>query len=107
MFGPAVYIYGGNHIFNEVGMLMSKRTKSETHKDLDVIIQDDVWVGGNTVILSSVTIGKGAIVAAGSVITKSIEPYSISGGVPAKKLKMHFTEEEISEHETMIYDSDN
>ena len=47
-------------------------------------IEDDVWIGTNCTILGGVSIGKGAIVAAGAVVTKGVEAYSIVGGVPAK-----------------------
>ncbi len=50
-------------------------------------VGDDVWVGVNSVVLKGVTIGEGAIVAAGSVVTKSVEPYTIVGGVPAKLIR--------------------
>jgi len=53
----------------------------------DVIIEDDVWLGANVVVLPGVKIGKGAIVGAGSVVSKNIEPYSVNVGVPAKKIK--------------------
>lgn len=49
-----------------------------------VIIEDDVWIGMNTVILQGVTVGRGAIVGAGAVVTKSIPPWLIAVGVPAK-----------------------
>ena len=49
-------------------------------------VEDDVWVGANAVILKGVTIGRGAIVAAGAVVTKSIPEFEIWGGVPAKKI---------------------
>lgn len=49
-----------------------------------VVIGDRVWIGPNTVILHSVTIGEGAVVAAGAVVTKDVPPYSLVGGVPAK-----------------------
>lgn len=57
------------------------------HEKSKIFIGSDVWIGGNCVILPGVSIGKGAIVAAGSVVTKSVEPYSIVGGVPAKLIK--------------------
>ena len=57
----------------------------------------------NSTILKGVTIGRGCIVAAGAVVNKSTPPYSIVGGVPAKVLKMRFTEEEIIEHERILY----
>lgn len=53
-----------------------------------VMIHDDVWVGTNSTILPGVTIGKGAIVAAGSVVTSSVPEYSVFAGVPARFLKM-------------------
>jgi acetyltransferase-like isoleucine patch superfamily enzyme len=52
-----------------------------------VIIEDDCWVGANSIILPGVTIGQGSIIAAGSVVTKDVEAFSIVGGVPAKKIK--------------------
>lgn len=52
-----------------------------------VIIEDEVWIGANTVILQGVTIGYGAVVGAGAVVTKNIPPMEIWGGVPAKKIK--------------------
>lgn len=46
----------------------------------DIVIEDDVWIGSNTYVLSSVTIGRGAVVAAGSVVTKDVAPYTVVGG---------------------------
>lgn len=56
----------------------------------NVVIGSDVWLCSNTVILSGVTIGHGAIVAAGSVVTKDVEPYAVVGGSPARLLKWRF-----------------
>lgn len=55
-----------------------------------IVIGDDVWLGYNSMILSGVTIGQGAVVAAGSVVTKNVEPYSIVGGNPARVIKYRF-----------------
>jgi acetyltransferase-like isoleucine patch superfamily enzyme len=52
-----------------------------------IVIEDDVWIGANTVVLKGVTIRHGAVVAAGSVLTRSVGAYEIWGGVPARKLK--------------------
>lgn len=62
----------------------------------ECVIEDDVWVGHNVVILPSVTfVGRGSILAAGAIVTKNVERYSIVAGVPAKKVGSRFTEEEI------------
>ena len=58
----------------------------------DIVIEDDVWIGYKATILSGVTIGQGAIIASGAVVTKDVEAYSIVGGVPAKCLKYRFPE---------------
>ena len=52
----------------------------------EIIIEDNVWISSNCVILPNCKIGEGSIVAAGAVVTKDIEPYSIVGGIPAKKI---------------------
>lgn len=52
-----------------------------------VIINDNVWIGANCVILPGVTLGKGAVIAAGSVVNKNIPPYALAGGNPAKIIK--------------------
>ena len=70
--------------------------------DQPVVIEDDVWVGANVTILKGVTIGHGSVVAAGAVVTKSCPPYSIIGGVPAKLIKMRFTDDDIKEHESRM-----
>ncbi len=51
-----------------------------------VIIGDKTWIGARAIILPNVKIGKGVVVAAGAVVTKDVEPYTIVGGVPAKKI---------------------
>jgi acetyltransferase-like isoleucine patch superfamily enzyme len=61
-----------------------------------VEIGNDVWIGDDVVIMSGVKIGDGACVAAGSIVTKDVDPYSIVAGVPAKIIKRRFSEETIS-----------
>ncbi len=56
----------------------------------NIVVEDDVWIGCRTTVLSGVRIGQGAIIAAGSVVTKDIPPYAIAGGVPAKVIKYRF-----------------
>lgn len=57
------------------------------HSYAPVSIEDDVWIGTNCVILPGVTIGEGAVIAAGSIVTKNVESFSIVGGTPAKTIK--------------------
>ncbi len=52
-----------------------------------IIIEDDVWIGANAVILKGVRIGRGSVIAAGSVVTRDVPPYSVVAGVPAKLIK--------------------
>ena len=52
----------------------------------DVVIGDRAWIGYRALIMPGVTIGEGAVVAAGAVVTKDVEPFTIVGGVPAKKI---------------------
>ena len=65
--------------------------KESTSKG-DIVVGDDVWIGMDSKILSGVHIGHGSIVAAGSVVTKNVEPYSIVGGNPAKHIRYRFSE---------------
>ena len=63
----------------------------------DTIIGNDVWIGFGATIMPGVRIGDGAIIATKSVVTKDVEPYSIVGGNPAKKIRKRFSEPEIKE----------
>ena len=58
----------------------------------DIIVDDDVWIGQNAIILSGIHIGQGAVIAAGSIVTKDVPPYAIVGGVPAKIIKYRFSD---------------
>ena len=68
-----------------------------------VVIEDDVWIGYGSIILSGVKIGRGSVIAAGSVVTKNVESYSIVGGNPARFIKKRFSEQEITSHESKLY----
>ena len=61
-----------------------------------------MWIGFGAVVLTGVTIGRGAVVAAGSVVTRDVPPYAIVAGNPARTLSMRFTPEEIVEHERLL-----
>jgi len=72
------------HGFGEIDRPM--REQPLTSKG-DIIIEDDVWLGLNVAVMDGVTIGQGAIVGAGAVVTKDIPPYTIAGGVPARVIR--------------------
>lgn len=63
----------------------------------NIIIGNDVWIGYGSIILGGVTIGDGAIIAAGSVVTKDISPYRIVGGNPARLIRLRFSPLQIRE----------
>ena len=83
LIGPGVKIFSGNHgtALNGVPMVFQERVEA------DIIIGNDVWIGANSVITNGVTTNDGAIIAAGSVVTKDVMKNSIVGGVPAKVIK--------------------
>lgn len=99
MIANDVMIMGSDHYFKDASLPTIFSGREELK---ETIIGDDVWVGARSIIMTGIKIGNGAIVAAGSVVTKDVEPYSIVAGVPAKKIKMRFTPEEIDIHEAML-----
>ena len=72
-------------------------SKKDSFRKPQVVIGNDVWIGANATILRGVTIGDGAIIASGSVVTKDVAPYSVVGGVPARHIRFRFDEETIAE----------
>lgn len=91
-FSTSPLFYSENNIFGEKKYL----SFSYTEEFKQTIVGNDVWIGTNVIILDGVKIGNGAIIAAGSVVTKDVEEYSVVAGVPAKKIKMRFNDEEIT-----------
>ena len=104
MFGPNVSVITGNHRIDVIGKRMYEIKDSDKRAtdDQDVIFAGDNWIGANSTILKGVTVGEGAVVAAGALVNKNVPPYAIVGGVPAKVIKMRFTEDEIAEHKKII-----
>lgn len=84
MMGPDVMIYTSNHNFDSVDIPMIKQGNGQKE---NVIIEDDVWIGARVIILKGVHIKKGAIIGAGSVVTKDVGEYEIVGGNPAKLIR--------------------
>ena len=84
MMGPDCIIYTQNHEFSKTNLPMDQQG---FQKEQEVIIEDDVWIGGRVIILPGVKIGKGSVIGAGAVVTKNVDPYSIMAGNPARKVK--------------------
>ncbi len=84
MMGPNVMIVTQNHETADTSIPM----RLQTAPKFKVTIGDDVWIGANVLILPGVTVGSGAILAAGAVVTKDVPPYAVVGGNPARVLKM-------------------
>jgi acetyltransferase-like isoleucine patch superfamily enzyme len=82
LIGPYALFNTGSHIYASRSTLID----DQEHNYGEIIIEDDVWIGGHVCILPGVTISKGAVVAAGAVVNKSVSPYTVVGGVPAKEI---------------------
>ena len=96
------FILGGEHKFNTFSTYPFRRiffdnNYTETFSKGPIIVEDDVWIGTDALILSGVKLSRGTVVAAGSVVVKSTEPYSIVGGNPAKLIKKRFDDKIIEQ----------
>lgn len=76
-------------------ILLGEKSESDTISRGSIVVEDEVWIGNSVKILSGVTIGKGSIIATGSVVVSDVPPYSIVGGVPAKVIKYRFEKQMI------------
>lgn len=82
--GPDVHFFAAGH---DTSTLELNDTAGS------ITVGDNVWICGQSVILQGVTIGEGAVIAAGAVVSHDVEPYTIVGGVPAKKIKDRIVKE--------------
>ena len=100
IFGPNVTIVTGDHRIDIPGRYLDTVTDNDKlpENDRDVILEGDNWIGANATILKGVTVGMGAVVAAGAVVVKNVEPYTVVGGVPARRISDRFTPEQLEEH---------
>jgi len=93
------FILGGNHQIYTITsyplkfFLANQDLSFDAISKGEILVEDEVWIGDNVIILSGVKVGKGSILAAGSVVTKDVSPYSIVGGNPAKIIRYRFVEE--------------
>lgn len=85
MFAQNITVSGLNHGYEDISTPISLQPTSTA----PISIEDEVWIGANSVIVAGVTVGKHSVVAAGSVVTRDVPPYSIVAGNPAKLLKQY------------------
>jgi acetyltransferase-like isoleucine patch superfamily enzyme len=94
-FAPNVYLSSGSHSFDlfpelyirDQDKLIADNIEYVKRKSKKVIVEDDCWLGINVAVMPGVTIGKGSVVGASSVVTKDIVPYSVVAGIPAKLIR--------------------
>lgn len=90
------FVLGGEHDYQCISTYPFVSKIGHYHTEVlskgPIVIDDEVWLGENVTVLSGVHIGKGAVVAAGSIVVSDIPPYAIYGGNPAKLIKMRFSE---------------
>jgi len=84
LIGSGAHFYSADHRFDRHDVPISEQGHSPAE---DLIIEDDVWIGANVTLLAGVRIGRHSVIAAGSVVTKSVDPFSLYAGVPARKVK--------------------
>ena len=96
MMGTDVTVITRNHRFDRIDIPMMRQGFEE---EKPVYIGDDVWIGDRVIILPGVHVGNGCVIAAGSVVTKDVAPYTVVGGVPAHFIKERFSEEQLTKHE--------
>ncbi len=99
MIANDVMIIGGDHCIDNVNLPMVFSGREEQK---NTTIGSDVWIGARSIIMTGVSIGNGAVVGAGSVVTKDLKAYGIYAGVPAKLIRMRFDEEGILHHEKIL-----
>ena len=82
----------------QCGITFVKKDLYQEHRTINgysALIMDDVWIGNNVILMGGITIGTGAIIGSGAVVTKNVPPYAIVGGVPAKIIRYRFTDSQI------------
>jgi len=98
-----LFLCQGDHPTNTASTFPFQSRTFRTKSNLEyltskgpIVVGNDVWIGSRAIVLSGVTIGHGAVIAAGSVVIKDVEPYTLVGGNPAKPIKRRFSDETVA-----------
>lgn len=83
LIGPNVVLRASDHAFDD----LSRPMRTQGHTPGTIVIEDDVWLGANVTVVGGVRIGRGAIIAAGAVVTTDVPSQAIAGGVPARLIR--------------------
>ncbi|MBB3360523.1 acetyltransferase-like isoleucine patch superfamily enzyme [Novosphingobium sp. BK486] len=101
MLSTGITIVGNDHGLDDVATCMRLAFRWE-HKI--TVFEADSWIGHGVILRAGVRIGRGAVVAAGSVVTKDVAPFTIVGGNPARLIRKRFTTDEQQAYEAMVFD---
>lgn len=104
------FCLGGEHNYKAISTFPFENVNDDkitSSSKGDIVIGDDVWIGMNSTILSGVKIGKGAVIAAGSIVTEDVDEFCIYGGVPAKFIKKRFDDSVIKKIKSIDYSKIN
>jgi len=97
MLAQNIVLSGLNHGYEDIKIVPHKQPVTKKK----ITLEDEVWIGANSVVVAGVTIGKHSVIAAGSVVTKNIPPYSVAVGNPARVIKQYNPQTEIWERVTV------
>jgi len=103
LIAAGVQFVGNDHGYSNIEKPIRIELPDVSPKSIITVIEPDVWIGQSAIIIHGVKIGRGSIVATGSVVTKDIPPYSIVSGIPARIIKLRFSAKQQEVYERIVY----
>jgi maltose O-acetyltransferase len=99
MFGPKVHLMGGYHSIDAIGKTIRESGGAPW---APIVVKGDVWVGARVTVMKGVTIGRGSVVGAESLVLHDIPPYVVAHGSPCHPIRKRFGDAELCEHLELI-----